>query len=149
MEGGITDDARSIMLRAALARVSREGMKTGLASTADPRFAAPKAVRNALNALQKQKDPVGAVLRAPYRPAVPYLAAAIADDCLSRTIEELGDASDDPTREQLLAAIDRVHSSYSDTIVAVMLATVAAGGMPASDLCFDILSVAERFGLTD
>jgi hypothetical protein len=149
MEGGITDDGRSIMLRAAVARVGREEMKAGLASTADPRFAAPKAVRNALNALQKQKDPVGAVMRAPYRAAVPYLAAAIADDCLSSTIEELGDASDDPTREQLLAALDRVHSSYSDTVVAVMLATVAAGGMPASDLCFDILAVDERFGLTD
>jgi len=90
MEGGITDDARSTMLRAALARVGREEMKAGLASTAEPRFAAPKAVRNALNALQKQKDPVVAVLRTPYRAAVPYLAAAIADDCLSRTVEELG-----------------------------------------------------------
>jgi len=149
MEGGITDDARSTMLRAALARVGREEMKAGLASTAEPRFAAPKAVRNALNALQKQKDPVVAVLRTPYRAAVPYLAAAIADDCLSRTVEELGDASDDPTREQLLAALDRVHNSYSDATVAVMLATVAAGGMPASDLCFDILAVDERFGLTD
>jgi hypothetical protein len=89
------------------------------------------------------------VLRTPYRAVVPYLAAAIADDCLSGTIEALGDASDDPTRQQLLDALDQVRDSYPDTTVAVMLATVAAGGMAASDLCFDILAVDERFGLTD
>ena len=42
MEGGITDDARSTMLRAALARVGREEMKAGLAPPPIRRSPRPK-----------------------------------------------------------------------------------------------------------
>ena len=149
MQGTITDDDRSIMLRAAVSRVGREEMKAALASIPDPGSAVPKGVRNALGALRRHRDPVDAVARAPYRTALPYVAAAISDACLSRSIEELGDASDDPTREQLLTALDRVRDSYADLIIAVMLASVAGQEMPASDLCFEILATDPRYGLTD
>ena len=148
MEAGITDSARSAMVRAAVARVGRDELKTALALTADPRFQAPTAIGNALNALRKHRDPAGVVTRSQYRAAVPYVAAALADACLARTIEVLGDHSDDPTREQLLDALDQVRASYPDTTIAVMLATVADDDMPASDLCFEILSDDPRFGLT-
>jgi hypothetical protein len=147
MEGGITGDDRTAVLRAAVANVDREEMKAALASTSDPRFAAPKAIGNALNALGRHRDPVEVVGRTPYRAALPYVAAAIADACLARTIEVLGDHSDDPTREQLLDALDQVRGSYSDVTIAVMLASVANGDMPASDLCFDILAGDDRFGV--
>ena len=114
MEAGITDSARSAMVRAAVARVGRDELKAALALTADPRFQAPKAIGNALNALRKHRDPAGVVTRPQYRAAVPYVAAALADDCLARTIEVLGDHSDDPTREQLLDALDQVRASYPD-----------------------------------
>jgi hypothetical protein len=149
VEGGITDEARSALLRAALALVGRQEMRAALASAAEPGRGTPKAAVNALHALRKHRDPTDAVGRAAYRSAVPWVATAIADDCLSRTIEELGDASEDPTREQLLSALDRVRDQYSDVTIAVMLATVAGAGMPASDLCFAILSEDERFGLSD
>ncbi len=148
MEGGITDEARSAMLRAALARVGRQEMRAALASAAEPGRGTPKAAVNALHALRKHRDPTDAVSRAAYRSALPWVATAIADDCLSRTIEELGDASEDPTRQQLLSALDRVRAQYSDVTIAVMLATVAGAGMPASDLCFAILAEDERFGLS-
>ena len=96
MEGGITDEARSAMLRAALARVGRQEMRAALASAAEPGRGAPKAAVNALHALRKHRDPTEAVGRAAYRSALPWVATAIADDCLARTIEELGDASEDP-----------------------------------------------------
>ncbi len=149
MEGGITDEARSAMLRAALALVGRQEMRAALASAAEPGRGTPKAAVNALHALRKHRDPTDAVGRPAYRSAVPWVATAIADDCLSRTIEELGDASEDPTREQLSSALDRVRAQFSDVTIAVMLATVAGAGMPASDLCFAILSEDERFGLSD
>lgn len=149
MEGGITDEARSAMLRAALALVGRQEMRAALASAAEPGRGTPRAAVNALHALRKHRDPTDAVGRAAYRSAVPWVATAIADDCLSRTIEELGDASEDPTSEQLLSALDRVRAQFSDVTIAVMLATVAGAGMPASDLCFAILSEDERFGLSD
>jgi hypothetical protein len=149
MEAGNTDSARSAMVRAAVARVGRDELKAALALTADPRFLAPKAVANALNALRKHRDPAEVVTRSQYRAAVPYVAAAVADDCLARTIELLGDHSDDPSREQLLEALDQVRASFSDTTIAVMLATVADDDMPASALCFEILSGDPRFGLTE
>lgn len=148
MEGGITDEARSTVLRAALAQVGRQEMRAALASAAEPARGAPKAAVNALHALRKHRDPTEAVGRAAYRSALPWVATAIADDCLALTIEELGDASEDPTREQLSSALDRVRAQYSDVTMAVMLATVAGADMPASDLCFAILSEDERFGLT-
>jgi hypothetical protein len=135
------------VLRAAVARVGRDELKAALVVTGDPRFQAPVAVTNALNALRKRPDPVGAVLKPPYRAALPYVAAAIADACLARTIEELGDHSDDPTMEQLLEAVATVLSSDSPVTVAVMLASVAAEDMPASDLCFRIVTTDERLGL--
>ncbi len=46
-------------------------------------------------------------------------------------------------------ALDEVRTSESDATIAVMLASVADGEMPASDLCFELLASDERFGLLD
>ena len=89
------------------------------------------------------------MVRPPYRTVLPYLATVVADECLARTIEVLGDNSDDPSREQLLEAVDTVRESFSDSIVGVMLASVAANVMPASDLCYEIATTDARFGLAD
>jgi hypothetical protein len=147
MEAGITDNDRLTMLRAAVARVEMDEMKASLARTTDPAFPIPKAVGNALNALRKNRDPVGVVDKPQFRAVLPYVAASISDQCLSATIEALGENSDDPTKEQLLAALDEVRSKYSDVTIAVMLASVADAEMPSSDLCFDIAATDERFGL--
>ena len=149
MEVGITDSARSAMVRAAVVRVERDELKTALALTADPRFEAPKAVANALNALRRHRDPAAVVGRPQYRAALPYVAAAVSDACLARTIEVLDEHSDDPTREQLLEALEEVGSEFTTPTVAVMLASVADSDMPASDLCFEIVSEDQRFGLAD
>jgi hypothetical protein len=149
MEGEITDGDRAALVRTAVSRVGRDELKEALARTTEASFQAPKAVANALNALRKHRDPASVVTRPQYRVALPYLAAVVADDCLERTIEVLGDHSDDPTREQLLEALDQVRASFSDVTIGTMLASVADGGMPASDLCFELASEDERFGLTD
>ena len=104
---------------------------------------------NALAALCKHRDPRSVLGRAQYRVALPYAAAVLAEPCLAAVIEALGEHADDPTREQLLAAVDAVGGEYDDVQVAVMLASVADGEMAASDLCFALLDTDERFGLTD
>ena len=111
-------------------------MKAALVRTNEPRVSAPKPVANALNALRKHRDPGRVVTRPQYRAALPYLAAVVADACLNRTIEVLGEHSDDPTQHQLLDALEEVRGSFSDVAIGVMLASVADGDMPASDLCF-------------
>jgi hypothetical protein len=149
MQAEITDHDRLTMLRLSVAKVDSADIRAALGTLSGQLAQLPKAVGNALNALRKHRDPIGVVGRAQYRPALPYVAAAIADPCLTRTIEVLGEHSDDPTREQLVAALDAIGDSFSDVTVAVMLASVADGEMPASDLCFDILANDERYGLTD
>jgi hypothetical protein len=147
MEGGITEHDRMTMLRAAVAKVGRDEVKSALARSSEARPQTPKAVGNALNALGKHSDPVGVVDKPQYRAALPFLAALISDACLSRTIEALGDHSDDPTRAQLEEALDDVRDSYPDVTIGVMLASVASSDMPASDLCFDVAATDARFGL--
>jgi hypothetical protein len=149
MEGEITDSDRVAMVRSAVGRLGREELKAALARTSDASFAAPTAVTNALNALRKHRDPAAVVGRPQYRAAVPYVAAAVADDCLAQTVEALGEHSDDPTRDQLLSALEAVRGAFPDVIIGVMLASVADADMPASDLCFEVAATDERFGLTD
>ncbi len=149
MKGEITDSNRAALVRAAVARVGRDEMKAGLLRTNESALPTPKPVANALNALRKHRDPVSVVTRPQYRAALPYLAAVLADACLNRTIEVLGEHSDDPTKPQLLEALDQVRASFSDVTIGVMLASVADGDMPASDLCFEVATCDERFGLTE
>jgi len=149
MEREITDSDRATMVRCAVSRVGRDEMKAALIRTNDPSFTAPTSVANALKALRKHRDPTSVVTRPQYRAALPYLAAVVSDACLARTIEVLGDHSDDPTREQLVAALEEVRDSFPDVTIGVMLASVADADMPASDVCFDLASGDERFGLTD
>jgi hypothetical protein len=146
--GVITDSHRATMLRAALARLGREELRQALSLAIDPGHQIPKAAANALNALRKHRDPASVVDKLQYRVALPYVAAVVSDACLTRTIELLGDHSDDPTREQLLTAIEAEGDEFSVATVAVMLATVADGDMASSDLCFELLATDERFGLT-
>jgi len=149
MEGPITDSAREAVVLAALSRVDARSLKESLQLVTDPRTPIGKPIANALAALRKHRDPASVLGRAQYRAAVPVAAAVYSEQCLSAVIEALGDHADDPTREQLLAAIDAVVADHDDATVAVMLASVADGEMPASDLCFTLLDTDERFGVTD
>ncbi len=149
MGGPITDSAREAMLQAALSRVDVRTLREALQATTDPRFPISKPIANALASLRKHRDPRSALGKVQYRAALPYAAAVMAEPCLSAVIEALGDHADDPTREQLLEALDAVGSEYDDVTVALMLASVADGDMTASDLCFEVLDADERFGLTD
>lgn len=148
MEREITDVDRATLVRWAVARVGRDEMRSALARTDDASFQAPTSVMNALKALRKHRDPTAVVTRPQYRAALPYLAAVVSDACVSRTIEVLGEHSEDPTREQLVAALEEVRHSFTDITIGVMLASVADADMPSSDLCFELASTDARFGLT-
>jgi hypothetical protein len=147
MEGPITDSAREAMLLAALDRVDARSLKEALQMVADSSVPIAKPIANALAALRKHRDPSSVLGRPQYRSALPYAAAAYAEPCLAGVIEALGDHADDPTREELLEAIDAVSADHDDLTITVMLASVADGQMPASDLCFAMVDSDERFGL--
>jgi hypothetical protein len=139
------DRAREAMVRATLARVGRAELAAALPQATDARYHPTKAVVNAVSALRRQKDPAAALGRPLYRPALPYVAAALADPCLAAVVEHLGERADDPTREELLEALDALRADHPDEVIAVMLASVADGEMPSSDLCFDLVCTDDRF----
>ncbi len=142
-----TTPRATALLRAALARVGRREL-TGALADSVPLPQASTAARNAFNALRRHRDPAAVLDRPQYRASLPLVAAAVSEDCLAACIEHLGDDADDPTREQLLEAVDRLGAGFPSTVVAVMLTSVADSTMPASDLCFEIVTTDERFGLT-
>jgi hypothetical protein len=149
MEAGITDEARTAMVRVAITRVGSDELKTALGQAADPKFQAPAAVTNAVNALRRHRDPAAAVTKPQYRAILPYVAAVLADACLTRTVEELGEHSENPTKDELMEALEVVRKEFADATIGVMLATIADDDMPASDLCFEIATTDPRFGLAD
>ena len=149
MEGPITDAAREAMLQAALSQVDVRVLRDSLQAVSDPRFPISKPLANSLAALRKHRDPQSVLGRVQYRAALPYAAAALAQPSLAAVIEHLGENADEPTREQLIEAVDAVGETYDDITIAVMLASVADSDMAASDLCFTVLDTDDRFGLTD
>jgi hypothetical protein len=144
----ITARERVSLLAAALSKVDDADLRAALDGLG-ARPGLPRAVINAGNALRRGRGVASAIGLPPYRALLPYLAVAVAEACLARTVEVLGDHSDDPSREQLIEGLATVRESFSDATIGVMLASVAADDMPASDLSFEIATTDERFGLTD
>jgi hypothetical protein len=149
METAGSDTDRTVALRAAVANVPSGDLRAALSRPGGAPSGAAKAAVNALNALRRHRDPAAVADRPQYRAALPYLAALVAEECLARTVDALGDHSEDPTREQLLEAVEEVRGSFPDTTIAVMLASVAHDDLPSSALCAQILGDDPRFGLTD
>jgi hypothetical protein len=148
MEVDISELDRDALLRETVAKVGPNELKAALDLATQPGYQPPKAVHNALLALRRHHDPASYLTRTQYRPTVPYLAAALSDKCLTRTIEVLGDHSEDPTRDQLAEALDTVRPDFADPVIAVMLAGVAHDELPSSDLCVELLATDPRYGLT-
>ena len=142
-----TKQNRAAMLREAMTKVSPTELKAALNLATQSGTRPSKAVYNAMLALRRHHDPAPYLIRPQYRPTVPYVAAALSDECLTRTVELLGDNSENPSREQLLAALDTVRSDFADPVIAVMLAWVAQDGLPSSDLCAELLATDPRYGL--
>lgn len=148
MSPTITARDRAVLLAAALTRVDDAALRAGM-DALSTRTDIPRAVVNAMAALRRRGPVASAVGRPQYRAVLPYLATAVSEDCLAQTIEALGDHADDPSKEQLLEALGSVGESHSDATIAVMLASVAVSDMAASDLCFEVVTGDDRFGLAD
>jgi hypothetical protein len=148
MDVDTTGRAKDALLREAVGTLPAPELRDALDRAARPEYQASKAVRNALLALRRHHDPLPYLGRPQYRPTIPYLAAVVSDACLNRTIELLGDHSEEPSRRQLRDVLATVHGEYDDAVVAVMLAAVAWDDLPATRLCLDELAGDPRYGLT-
>jgi chemotaxis protein histidine kinase CheA len=98
-----------------------------------------------------RRDPSPArFLRRTETPAIfATVADAVCDACFDATIELLGEAADDPTLNQLRAAVDGVAEEFPPETIALMLVATAASGAPATEACEQILRDDPRFELPD
>jgi len=105
----------------------------------------PLAIRTALQALKRKRDPVACLVQPQYRPTIPLVAEVVAEECQEAVVDALGDAADHPDRAQLLAALGEIRDRFPVSTVALMLAYVSVTDMAAADLCDEILGSDESF----
>ena len=148
----MTDDVvagRADRLRRALAAVGPEALRVGIRT-------APEILRRRLHvaarapypSLGRHADPWRALARVDAA-SLQLLADVMTRDCLDAAIETLGSSSDDPSVDELRAAVDSLLAGFDRTTVALMLATVAAGGNPAAAACDEILATDDRLTLPE
>jgi hypothetical protein len=105
----------------------------------------PVAIRTALRALRRKRDPATALQQPQYRPTTPLVAEALSEQCMDAVVAALGDAADEPDRQQVLEALEEVQDRFPASTVALMLAYVSVTDMVAADVCDEILASDERF----
>lgn len=119
----------------------RDGLRLLGRSQADQ---VAKAVGVKAPILVRSATPANHLRKAVDRTVLLAVADAVVAPCLDATVDELGEHADDPTLEQLQAALDVVEPEHGRDVVRLMLAAVAAMGMPATDVCEELLA-GERY----
>lgn len=109
----------------------------------------PLAIRTALLALRRKRDPATALVQPQYRPTVALVAEAVSEACMDAVVSALGDAADHPDGQQLLAALEEIRDRFPASAAALMLAYVSVTDMVAADLCDEILEADERFTIPE
>jgi hypothetical protein len=103
------------------------------------RAAVAKAARVPPAALRAGRHPSAHLHRIKEAAVLHELASIVSEDCFEAVCEALGAAVDDPTVNQLRAAIDAVQPDHSGAEIRLVLAVVAASDAPASDACDVVL----------
>jgi hypothetical protein len=81
------------------------------------------------------------------RAGVSVLGRDLVEVCVDETVNELGDRSDDPSYDELLAVLEPVTEKWGPRIGAVMLAATVDGDFPARAVCERVLDEDPRFAL--
>jgi hypothetical protein len=132
---------RRILLWVGDAEVAR-GLRSLPVTDFDPQ---PLAIRTAMRALRRKRDPATALLQPQYRPTAPLVDETISEPCTDAVVAALGDAAEAPDRQQVLEALEEVGDRFPASMMALMLAYVSVTDMAAADVCDAILVSDERF----
>jgi hypothetical protein len=133
-------EARIGRLRDALLAVDAAVLDRHLKRLPDHlRAAVAKAARVPPAALRAGRNPSAHLHRIREAAVLHELASIVSEGCFEATCAALGAAVDDPTVNQLRAAIDAVQADFSEAEIRLVLAVVAASDAPASDACDVIL----------
>ena len=139
---------RQERLRAAVLALPTDVIRTAVRGISeDVVRALPAQARPLVNQLRRTGKQAELLRRVPNPQVLALVADQAADEPLEVVRALLGDAADEPTREQLVDALAKLLELFDVPVVRVMLATVALGEAAASDLCDDLLENDERFAL--
>jgi hypothetical protein len=105
----------------------------------------PLAVRTALRALRRKREPATVLQQPQYRFTAPLVAEAVSEPCMDAIVTALGDAADEPKHDQVLEAIEEIQDRFPASMIALLLAYVSVTDMAAADVCDEILASDERF----
>ncbi len=81
------------------------------------------------------------------RTGVSVLGRELVEVCVDETVHALGDSSDDPSYDELLAVLEPITETWGNRVVAVMLAATVDGDFPARAVCERALDEDPRFAL--
>lgn len=133
-------EARIARLRDALLSVDPAVLDRHLKRLPDHiRAAVAKAARVPPAALRAGRTPSTHLRRITEAAVLHELASIVSERCFEAVCDALGSAVDDPTVNQLRAAIDAVEPDFSREEIRLVLAVVAASDAPASDACDEVL----------
>jgi hypothetical protein len=144
----VADATRTHRLRAALLAMEADALRNAVRGIDEAMVRAlPARSRPLISQLRRSGTPADLLRKLPDLTVISLLADRLTDDALAATRDALGDAADDPTKEQLLEALETVVPEHGADHVRLMLAVVAVGDAEAADICDDLLMNDERFAL--
>lgn len=138
--------ARIDRLRASVLQAPAETLRAAIARMPDAVLAdIAKACGTPMPVLRRSADPAARLRRTSDPRHLALVSEAMVHSCLELTVDTLGDASDDPTYEQLTEALEATAAVHSPAEISAMLAYVAATGQAAAVVCDRVLEEDERF----
>jgi len=108
-----------------------------------------KAVGTPTPVLRRSANPAARLRRTSDPKHFALVSEALVQAPLEITVDTLGDNADDPTYEQLLAALEVTAEHHSAEEISAMLAYVAATGQAAAPVCDRILTEDDRYHVAD
>lgn len=133
------------LLRASMFAMPADDVRTAVRRIDEATVRAlPGRARPLMGQLRRAPDPLGTLRRLPDLSVITMVADLLTDDCLNAFRDELGDDADDPSREQLVAAVDPMLERFGAPAVRLTLAMVAVTDAEAAELCRSLLVEDER-----
>ena len=135
----------------ALAAIDDNALRAALSTMGEKSRAELAGVLNLPRATMHLGDALVPLVRRKLRTAAPdhqlQVLFALADKANDETIQALGDKSEDPSRDDLLAVLPQVLEHHPQPLVTAMLAGYAASDAVCRPVMRDLLDTDERFAI--
>ncbi len=142
--------ARIERLRNSVLNAAPDALRDALARMHDAALKdIAKAVGTPMPVLRRSANPAARLRRTTDAKHFALVSEALVQAPLEITVDTLGDNADDPSYEQLVAALETTAEQHSPAEISALLAYVAATGQAAAPVCDRILTEDERYAIPE